>query len=196
MIGNKGVTLVEALVTTAVVAIVFLVATQVLVVFFDSSSTAVKDLSADGQARQVISLVAERTREGFVDYAYYPSLPLAATQQQLALRDLSGHQSVFWFFTDPSAGTTSLYLCEAELGDTCPTVGNPPTDPEWDVVNGEAITLVSGRFMLRPATPPYFVSPAVQSNTQPLVTVSMVVHADSGDDVLLQTSFTSRFYAR
>ncbi len=196
MTGSKGVTLVEALVTTAVVAVVFLVATQVLVVFFDSSSVAVTDLSADGQARQMVSLVSERTREGFVDYAYYPSLPLAPQQEQLAVRDLSGHQSVFWFFLDAAPGNTSLYLCEAELGDTCPTAGNPSIDPEWEAVNGEDVTLVSGQFFIRPATPPYFVSPTAQSNMQPLITVSLVVAAESGDDVLLQTSLTPRFYAR
>lgn len=201
MTGNNhnqaGLTLVETLIATAVIAIVMVLVTNVILLFLKTESETGDQLLLEGVSRQVISQIVEYTREGYVDYEYYGAPPVALNQDQLAVRDLNGNQTVFWFFTDAST-ERHLYVCHAEYSSaSCPSIGDPSVNPQWERVDPNSVDFMSASFYLRPDTAPYIGPGPTYSDTAPIVTISMQLSGDDGATTpLIQTSVTTRIYAR
>jgi len=196
MRNNSGLTLVETLIATAIIAIVMVIATNLILLFMQTESETGDMLALEGVSRQILSQITEISREGYVDYDHYSSLPLAFQQEQLAFRDLSGVQTVFWFYTDATIGTHA-YICEAQFNaPPCPNSGNPIIDPEWNRVDPQDITLEHAWFYIRPDTAPYISGPPF-SDTAPIIIVTLqLLGKDGAVSNLIQTSFTTRMYVR
>lgn len=195
---KKGFTLVEVLVAVAVLSIILIISVGLLMSFFNSQRIANDTLFVESQARQMITTISERIRDGYVDYNFYTGLggTPSSYPELLAIRDSEGIQTVFWFYTVSSQ--TLLFICDDKtLSTSCSTGIAPISSPDWDQVNNQNVYFSEGEFEIQPDNPPYMTSNPTTDNS-PLITVIMQlqhIEKDIGTD-FLQTSFTTRFYAR
>ncbi len=193
---QQGMTLIEVLIAVAVISITIVLAVNIFLLFSESSSEATNQLHLQANARQMMSLVSERTREGFVDYNFYTGPP-SAEPEFLAMRDLDGIQTVFWFYND--GVDTHVYLCDDMPYDmSCDkTVPDPSVDPLWSKMNDEDVYLTTGFFTISPDSDPYFSGSLVPATDDaPLITVVMQLENDIAQSQLFQTTLTPRFYVR
>lgn len=200
MIGNtdsKGFTLVEVLVATAVIGVAIALAVDLFVIFFQNEHTAGNEIALDADARTTLSLMIERTRQGYVDYEFYDAAP-SAEPTYLAVRDVAGNQTVFWFAADAQE-KINIYLCDGKtLEQTCPKNVDPEADGNWKQLNPEDTVVPVGLFRVIPDVAPYVVPDVTWSNEQPLITVVLQLQKENQADTssVIQTSFTPRLYVR
>ncbi len=196
---KRGFTLVEVLVSTAVISIVMVLVLNLIVIYFRAQSRVYADLYVESTARQIFSGIGERTLEGFIDYDYYLNGNPSNMPEALALRSVDGRQTVYWFWDDFS-GDQQLYVCPDMPQDSSCPIGatvNPITHPDWYKVNPDNVKFSGGEFRVYPDDAPYMVAGAPLSDDSPFVTVVMAIEPDEGESSpLLQTAFSTRVYVR
>jgi prepilin-type N-terminal cleavage/methylation domain-containing protein len=200
MIGNtntspSGFTLVEVLIATAVISVVMVLASNLLLLFFQSQSESRDTLYLEAELRQILFRMVEASREGYVDYDFYSTTP-DAEPEFLAIRTLAGVQTVFWFYDNGSE--TNVYICtDVPLDDACSNSVDPELDSSWSQMNPENTRVAYGAFRISPDDPPYL-SGGTVSDEAPFVVVRMQLLSEDSEvtSPIVQTSFTPRIYDR
>ncbi len=187
---ERGLTLVETLVSTAIIAVVMILAANIIILFFETDRQATDELTLEGVGRDLLAHVVESSRTAYIDYDYYASVPLPVEESQLALRHLSGEQTTYWFYG------SVLYICVVGPDASCPNGGDPSVDAEWDQLSPSAAALNGGGFLIRPSIAPYISYSAIPPDDAPFVTIRFSMEGEQVDTPILQTSFTPRLYVR
>lgn len=200
MIGNTkqtaGFTLVEVLVATALLSIVIIIVVSLSLQFFGTQRTTRDELYLEGTARQILSLMTERSRESIVDYTYYDDgRPSTDPQEFLALRNMERVQTVFWFYDK------ELYICDGKAADEeCDHTVNPAiVGGDWTRMNPTDVTIAVGQFLIQPSSAPYYDDTTLPATDEsPLISITMELYAFQSEvrSALLQTSITPRLYVR
>lgn len=197
-----GLTLVEVLVATAIISIVSLLIVNLFLVFQSSDTRSAITLKMEGTARQILLQIAERLREGKIDYDFYTSDP-ASEPEFLAIRDNEGIQTVFWFYAP--TGQTNIYVCNDKPQDeTCNKAETSPGSgsSDWRQLNPGDDEFTVAHFSITPSSSPYATTDgtAPSSDDSPLITVTMQLHQSSGkaevETDLIQTTLSPRYYDR
>jgi prepilin-type N-terminal cleavage/methylation domain-containing protein len=197
---GAGFTLVEVLISTAIISIAMVVVVQMFFIFYASAERTYAILRMESEARRILADISTVARESRIDYDFYATVP-SAEPQFLAMRDGTGEQSVWWVFS--SGGETDLYLCNGKpLNDSCSKPATPVGDPDWAQVNAGDIDLVSGKFAVSPSQDPLFpgatLTPA--SNQAPFMRIVFQLQSGPADNStespIIETAVTPRFYAR
>lgn len=193
---NSGFTLVEALVASALLSIVVIIVVTMSIQFFGTQRTTRDELYLEGTARQIISLMTERSREAIVDYTFYDGgAPATNPEQFLALRTVEREQTVFWFYD------RNVYICDGKAADEeCDHAVDPAIfGGDWTRMNPTDISVTIGEFLIEPTSAPYYDDTTLPASDQsPLVTITMELHAYQNNvySDILQTSITPRLYVR
>ncbi|MFH1426228.1 MAG: prepilin-type N-terminal cleavage/methylation domain-containing protein [Candidatus Kerfeldbacteria bacterium] len=203
MTGNTnrqtGFTLIEVLVSTAVIGIVVVIAVQLLLIFFEVQQETRDILYLEGNARNTLALIAERTRHGYVDYGYYAGAP-KDEPEYLALRNMEDALTVFRFY-DHGFGEIDLFMCDdAKYDADCPKLVDPSLHPNWDQVNDGSIRFDYGSFLIFPDDPPYL-EPGVlipSVDVVPTIQIFMKMRTEEtlAETPHIQTGFVTRIYVR
>jgi hypothetical protein len=194
-LNNGGFTLIEALTAAGMIAIVLMMTTTMLMVFFRGQRDTKEMLKMNDQVRYIVSLIAERTTDGRIDYAFYDGAP-SAQSDMLAVRDSQGKQTVFWLKEEN--GIRNMWLCEIEQTESeC----NPTAVDDWLQINSSEVVFSVGRFVIAPDVSPYAELNTAQLPTtheMPRVSMIMKMKKREGDQhtSLIQTAITPRYYAR
>ncbi|MFC1597908.1 type II secretion system protein J [Patescibacteria group bacterium] len=193
-----GFTLVEVLIAMGVVSITAVISVQLLLIFFQSQAVTRDVLYLEGNARNIVATVNERTRQGFVDFNFYAAEP-KYEPEYLAIRSETGIQTVFWL--DDSSGEMNIYLCDEKgLDESCSKGVDPELDPDWSQMNPEDLDFSTAKFSITPDVPPFFEEGVLEPSTDnaPLVRVNLQLEMDDTltRTPLIQTAVTPRFYGR
>lgn len=204
MTGNtkrqSGFTLIEVLISTAIISIAIVVVVQLFFIFYSSAERSYSILLMEADARRIIAHITNRARESRVDYDFYASVP-SAEPHFLALRDGDGRQTVYWIF---GAGSDfDLFFCDGKaLTESCSKPASPLGDPDWAQMNADDITLLSGRFAATPDQDPLFPSTSLEpsSNQAPFVRVIFQLSTGPTDNTVespfIATTIAPRLYVR
>ncbi|PIW36455.1 MAG: hypothetical protein COW24_05370 [Candidatus Kerfeldbacteria bacterium CG15_BIG_FIL_POST_REV_8_21_14_020_45_12] len=203
MTGNtnsrEGFTIIEVLVSTAVISIATALMLQLIMVYFSAQNRTYSTLYSESIARQMIADIGEHVFEGYIEYDVYPGGHPISMQEILPLRSLSGIETVYWFWTD-AGGSKQLYRCSDVPQDSfCPVGGtvDPSVDPMWHKMNPDDIIFSSGEFRVFPDDNPFISGGAPLTNESPLVQVVMQLNQPEGSQSpLFETAFASRIYVR
>ncbi|MGB0757705.1 MAG: PilW family protein [Patescibacteria group bacterium] len=192
---NKGFTLVEVLVASAI-----FVTTTVLVadIFVRTNDTqrktqAIQETATD--ARFAFEAVSREARLGEIDYDYYSGSIDVAGESELALRNTQSDPIRFGLQTTgcPSGSTSCLSVC---IQETC-------TGSDWVPLSPSGIEVTSLNFLIQPDQSPFEVtgSDTYNNNIQPRITIIMTTENTTSDarelaTFTMQTTVSSRFYRR
>lgn len=193
---EAGMTLIEVLVATAIIGITMSIAVTIFVLFYRSSQESSNELQLQATARQALTLITERTRDGYVDYDFYTGAP-SAESDFFAIRDLDGVQTAFQFYYDGTQ--TNVYICDDKPVDqSCDKVSDPETSVDWSQINPEGHGFIVGQFTISPDDPPYIDKSTIKplSDQAPFVTITMQLESDTAETNLIQTAITPRIYVR
>lgn len=191
---NKGFSLIEVLVATAVISIIMVAATALLVTLFRAQREAREMLAMQTHARYVVNLITEHTHNAFIDYDFYTGGNPSAQEEFLALRTTEGIQTVFWF--KKQGGQATLWLCdEKPIDQTCAA----NTDTDWSQVTPNDFLLSVGQFTITPSSSPYFTTDgSAPADVSPVVTLRLKLQMQrtGNESDLIQTALTPRYYVR
>ncbi|MFA6512316.1 MAG: prepilin-type N-terminal cleavage/methylation domain-containing protein [Patescibacteria group bacterium] len=214
--GEKGFTLLELLIVTAIFALTVVLAVDIFIVLTKLQRKTFTSQRLQGDARFVMELIAKDVRLGQIDYEFYDQLSslygitidLTTSTNLLALRDAQGESIVYrradlqgdtlWDeplgneWNDPSG--PALEVC---IGDC---ISN--TNSVWESITPEGIKVVSTHFFITPSVTPFVPVAGVFANDeQPKVLIQIGTQGEGFTTeeqgfIFLQTTASTRIYER
>lgn len=194
---QSGFTLVEVLISTTIISIVMVLASNLLLLFFRSQDTSRNTLYLEAEIRQIVSRIVETSREARIDYDFYGGGAPIDQPEFLAFRTATGVQTVYWFYTGTS--TTDMYVCANKpIDETCSVPADPSVSADWARMNDTQTSFLVGSFFVGPDSDPYPFSGTPTTDQTPGVVMSfqMELVGTSAESPVVQTTVTPRIYAR
>lgn len=177
--GQKGFTLIEAVVATSVFAFVIsaVLGVYISVTQLDSKTRAQRAVTQN--ARYVMEYLAKEIRNGQIDFDSYPSGNTSGVDQDLYIINQAGEAEHFYLngnniVLSKIAGTTNL--------------------------NSSSIIVTRFKTLVSPSTTPFTVSATPTVNEQPRVTIILEMASNYGNrandqaSISIQTTFAVRNY--
>jgi len=193
---NRGFTLIEIMVATAIFVTATVMVTDIFVRVNNAQRKTQGIQITATDARFAFEVMAREARLGEIDYSYYPSSAVDVDGvDELALMNNENDPIRFGLRGDvcPTGTTSCLAVC---LSDTCALT------TDWTAITPRGVDVTNLQFFIYPDQDPFvFSGSGFNSNQQPLVTMTMTsknVTNDATEEVtfVIQTTVSTRIYKR
>lgn len=177
---NRGLTLIEVLVATAIFMIIFVIIADLAILFNKNPQQVIRQKQVENDLDYAIEFLSQKIRTNTIDYSSYTDLTTNDPTNILRLIDKDNNQTYF------------------EINRNRLKYWN--SDGEDAYVTSDDVVIDGLNFYIYPAESPWeydYGTKMHHNNDQPRVMISIAAHhVDDDTPIYLQTTISSRLYER